>query len=54
MDQIWSWKPSDILAEYQDNKTDTSIQKELFLHVTKYVDQKIGILAMQMLHCQAT
>ena len=40
IDQFCSWKPSDLLAKYRDNKTDISIQKEFFLHVTNYVAQK--------------
>ena len=40
IDQFCSWKPSYLLAKYQENKTEISIQKELFLRVTKYVAQK--------------
>ena len=40
IEQLCSWKPSGILAKYQNNKTDISIQKEFFLHVTNYVAQK--------------
>ena len=40
IDQLFSWKPSDILAKYQENKTDISIQTEFFLHVTNYVTRK--------------
>ena len=40
MDQFCSWKPSDLLAKYQENKTEISIQKYLFPHVTNYVAQK--------------
>ena len=40
IDQFCSWKPSDILAKYQENKKNISIQKYFFLHVTNYVAQK--------------
>ena len=40
IDQFFSWKPSDILTKYQENKRDISIQKYFFLHVTNYVSQK--------------
>ena len=40
IDQFCSWKTSNILVKYQENKTDISIQKEFFFHITNYVAQK--------------
>ena len=40
IDEFCSWKPSYLVTKYQENKTDVSIQKEFFLHVTNYVAQQ--------------
>ena len=40
-----SWKPTDLLSRYKENKQDELIQREYFHHITNYVSRqhwKIG------------